>query len=129
MPKAQRSRFCLYMVVIVFAQLLAFEASAQSYPNKPVRMVVGTTPGGAGDTISRLLAPKLSEYLGQPVVVENRPGASGAIATEKVAKSPPDGYTLEMVTSSITVVVALRANLPFDLERDLAPVSLASSLS
>src|SRR3990172_1876448 len=127
MRKAQRRRFWLYPVVIVLAQLLAFEASAQSYPNKPVRMVAGTTPGGGADTICRLIAPKLSEYLGQQVIVENRPGASGAIATERVAKSPPDGYTLHMITSSTIIVVALRSNLPFDLERDLAPVSLVTS--
>ncbi|MBI4191762.1 MAG: tripartite tricarboxylate transporter substrate binding protein [Betaproteobacteria bacterium] len=129
MRKVQRRRFCLYTVVIVLAQLLAFEASAQSYPNKPVRIVAGSAPGGGNDTISRLLAPKLSEYLGQPVIVENRPGASGVIATERVALSPPDGYTLQMIVSSTLIVVALRADLPFDLERDLAPVSLASSLS
>jgi len=127
MRKAQRRRFWLYTVVTVFAQPLASEALAQSYPNKPVRMVAGTTPGGGADTICRLIAPKLSEYLGQQVIVENRPGASGAIATERVAKSPPDGYTLQMITSSTIIVVALRANLPFDLERDLAPVSLVTS--
>ncbi len=127
MRKAQRSRFCLYTVVIVFAQLFAFEALAQSYPNKPVRIVVGFAAGGGTDVTARLVAQKLSQHLGQPVVVENRPGATTSIATERVAKSPADGYTLLMVSSTTLIHSALRANLPYDLERDLAPVSLVTT--
>ena len=87
-------------------------------------MIVGFLPGGSTDITARTLAPKLYENLGQSVVVENLPGASTAIATEKVAKSPADGYTLLLAPSSTAIVSALRTNLPYDLERDLAPVSL-----
>ncbi|MBI3068913.1 MAG: tripartite tricarboxylate transporter substrate binding protein [Betaproteobacteria bacterium] len=88
---------------------------------------MGFTAGGGGDTTARMVARKLSEHLGQPVVVENRAGASGAIANELVATSPADGYTLLMVTATATIVSALRARLPYDLERDFAPVSLVVS--
>jgi tripartite-type tricarboxylate transporter receptor subunit TctC len=87
-------------------------------------MVVGYVPGGAVDFTARLLAQKLSESLGQQVVVENRAGAATAIATERVASSPPDGYTLLLIPTSTAVQSALRNNLPYDLKRDLAPVSL-----
>lgn len=78
------------------------------------------------DTTARMVAQKLSEHLGQPVVVENRAGAAGQLATEKVAASSPDGYTLLMMTAGDTIRPALRANLPYDLERDLTPVSLVT---
>ncbi|MBI3937524.1 MAG: tripartite tricarboxylate transporter substrate binding protein, partial [Betaproteobacteria bacterium] len=87
-------------------------------------MVLGFTVGGLSDVTARLIAPKLYEHLGQPVVVENRGGAGGAIANERVATSPADGYTLLLLTNAATVLPALRARLPYDLERDLAPVSL-----
>lgn len=102
------------------------DSSAQSYPVKPVRIVVGYVPGGAVDFTARLVAQKLSESLGQQVVVENRAGAATAIATERVASSPPDGYTLLLIPTSTAVQSALRSNLPYDLKRDLAPVSLVS---
>lgn len=89
-----------------------------------MRMVIGYGTGGGSDVLARLLAPKLSEQLGQTMVVENRPGASGTIATERVATSPPDGYTLLLMTVADTVVPTLRAKLPYDLERDFAAVSL-----
>src|SRR3990172_883357 len=127
MRKAQRRRFWLYTVVTVFAQPLASEALAQSYPNKPVRMVGGVVAGGGTDVTARLVAQKLSEHLGQPVVVENRPGASTAIGTERVAKSPTDGYTLLMLSCTTSVLSAMRTNLPYDLERDFAPVSMVTT--
>jgi len=102
------------------------DSLAQSYPVKPIRLVVGFTPGGVADAIARLLAQRLAEPLGQPVIVENRGGASGAIAYEMVAKSPADGYTLLIVGATAAVLPALRANLPYDLERDLAGVSLVA---
>jgi tripartite-type tricarboxylate transporter receptor subunit TctC len=89
-----------------------------------VRVVVGFSPGGVGDVTARLVAPRLSELLGQQVVIENRPGASGAIATERVATAPADGYTLLAPTAADAVIPVLRAKLPYNLERDLAPVSL-----
>jgi len=99
------------------------DALAQSYPTKPIRIVVGFAPGGGADVSARIVGPKLAELLGQPVVIENRPGASTAIATEKVAASPADGYTLLLLPSSTTILSAMRAKLPYDLERDFAPVS------
>jgi len=100
-------------------------AFAQSYPAKPIRMLFGFTAGGAGDVSGRLLAQKMSEQLGQNVVTENRPGAGGAIADEAVAKSAPDGYTLLYAAGSMAILPVLRAKLPYDVERDFAPVSLA----
>lgn len=102
----------------------AATSSGPGYPAKPVRIVVGFSPGGIADVTVRLLAPRLSESLGQQIIVENRPGASGAIATERVATSPADGYTLLAPTAADAVIPVLRARLPYQLERDLAPVSL-----
>ena len=113
----------------VFSLFLAFSFTAslaQTYPARPVRMLVGFPPGGGTDINARLLAPKLGEYLGQPFVVENRPGATTAIASEMVAKAPPDGYTLLFTTSALAINVSLRPNLPFDTLRDFAPVSIFS---
>jgi tripartite-type tricarboxylate transporter receptor subunit TctC len=87
-------------------------------------MLVGFTPGGGTDINARLLAPKLSEYLGQPFVVENRPGATTNVATEIVAKAPPDGLTLLFTTSALAINASLYKNLGYDALRDLAPVSV-----
>ena len=119
-----RSYYWLCAGIIACISVSVFDASAQSYPVKPIRMVVGYVPGGAVDFNARLLAQKLSESLGQQVVVENRAGAATAIATERVAMSPADGYTLLLIPTSTAVQSALRTNLPYDLKRDLAPVSL-----
>lgn len=102
----------------------AVNAPAQTYPVKPIRMLFGYTAGGAGDVGARMLAQKLSEGLGQNVVVENRPGAGGAIADEAVAKAPADGYTLLYAAGSTTILPALRPKLPYNVERDFAPVSM-----
>lgn len=98
--------------------------SGQLYPVKPLRLLFGYTAGGAGDVSARMLAQKLSESLGQNVVVENRPGAGGAIADEAVARSPADGYTLLYAAGSTAILPALRPKLPYSVERDFAPVSL-----
>jgi tripartite-type tricarboxylate transporter receptor subunit TctC len=97
---------------------------AQTYPVRPVRVLVGFAPGGGVDISARLLAPKLSEYLGQQFVVENRPGATTNIATDLVAKSAPDGHTLLFTTSAIAINMSLYKNLPFDALRDFAPISV-----
>ena len=104
--------------------LLPFAAAAQSYPTKPIRVVVGQAPGGATDVIARLVAPRFGEHLGQPVVVENRTGAAGSIGASFVAKSPPDGYNLLVVSSSYAINPSLYKDLPFDPVKDLAPVTL-----
>src|SRR5262245_26078491 len=107
--------------------LAASCAVAQSYPSKPVRLVVTFPPGGTVDITARILQPKLSEGLGQPVVVENRGGAGGAVGTEAVAKSAPDGYTFLYTLSSHTINPFLY-KLSYDVERDFAPVSLVVSV-
>lgn len=99
-------------------------ALSQTYPVKPVRLLFGYTAGGAGDVSARMLAQKLSELLGQQVVVENRPGAGGAIADEAVARAPADGYTLLYAAGSTAILPSLRSKLPYDVARDFAPVSL-----
>lgn len=97
--------------------------SAEPYPVKPIRMIVGFAPGGGTDLTARPVAQKLSELLGQQVIVENRPGAGGNIATEQVARAAPDGYTLLMGTiASLAINPSLYGNLRFDPETDLAPV-------
>ena len=98
-------------------------ASAQSYPSKPLRFVVGFPPGGGADIVVRIMAPWLAERLGQPVIVENKPGAASNISIQAVASAPPDGHTLLFVAASAAVNVSLFDNLPFDLLRDIAPVS------
>ena len=101
----------------------AAPATAQSYPAKPIRIVVAYAAGGVADITARLLAQKLSASLGQQVIVDNRPSAGGIIAPEMVAKAEPDGYTLLHTTYGHAVSVALFKSLPYDLERDFAPVS------
>ena len=98
-------------------------ASAQAYPTRPVRIIVGFPGGSASDTTARLIGQSLSERLGQPFVVENRPGAASNIAAEAVAHAPPDGYTLLLVTSVNAINAKLYENLSFDLIHDIAPVA------
>jgi tripartite-type tricarboxylate transporter receptor subunit TctC len=115
--------------LLLFALLVAVasgQAHSQPYPSRPVRLVVGFPPGGGVDINARLLAPKLAEYLGQPFLVENRPGAGTNIANEHVAKSPPDGYTLLVNTAAMAINMSLYRNLAFDTLRDFAPVSVFS---
>jgi tripartite-type tricarboxylate transporter receptor subunit TctC len=101
---------------------------AASYPNKPIRIVVGYTPGGANDILARLVGQKMSETFGQQVIVENRPSAGAIIGTDAVAKAAPDGYTLTMGASGpIVFNPSLYAKLPYDAMRDLAPVSMVGS--
>jgi tripartite-type tricarboxylate transporter receptor subunit TctC len=98
-------------------------ARAQAYPVRPLRWIVGFPPGGGADIVSRIMAPWLAERLGQPVVIENKPGASSNISVQTVVNAPPDGYTLLFVPASAAVNVSLFDNLPFNLVRDIAPVS------
>lgn len=107
--------------------IIAADASAQAFPSKPIRMVVGYTTGGPTDVTARLVAQKLSEHLAQPVVVENRAGASGTLGKERVATSPADGYTLLVMSSGDAIVQALMAKTPKDLELGFAPVSMAAT--
>jgi tripartite-type tricarboxylate transporter receptor subunit TctC len=106
--------------------LLASAAGAQTWPVQPVRIVVPFTPGTGMDTIARTVAPRLSERLGQPVVVANVPGASGNIGADQVAKSSPDGYTVLMGANTMLIASQLYKNVPFDPVKDFAPVSMAA---
>lgn len=110
-------------VILCGSGSTAPHAFALSYPAKPVRLVVGFAPGGSTDVSARLLAQRLSENLGQQVIVENRPGAGTAIANAFVAKAPADGYTLLSFTASGAILSALRKDLPYDAVRDFTPVS------
>ena len=102
-------------------------AQAQSYPSRPVRIIVPSTPGGAADLLARLLGQHMSESFGQPVIVDNRPGAGNIIGTDAVAKAAPDGYTLLMAINNHAINAALYKSLPYDPLKDFAPVSLAVS--
>ena len=110
------------VVLAAFAVSWVAPAASQTYPVKPLRFLVGFAPGGATDVSARMLGQRLAESIGQPVVVENRPGSGGLLATEAVAKAPPDGYTLLMMPAADAVQPAIRKRLPYDLERDFTPV-------
>ncbi len=116
------------MLGALFA-LFASSVFAQSYPSKPVRVIVGFPPGGAADLLARVVADKLSASLGQPFVVENRPGAGGTIGADAVAKAAPDGYTLLLgVTASQTIAPAIYKALPYDAATAFRPVALVATI-
>jgi tripartite-type tricarboxylate transporter receptor subunit TctC len=117
----------MVIVSLGIAALGVGRADAQTYPVKPVRMINPFSPGGSLDLVARTLARSMSAELGQQVVVENRPGAGGTIGVDFVAKSPPDGYTLLAVQSSITINPSLQQKMPYDPVRDFAPISRISS--
>src|SRR5438128_2223391 len=103
-------------------------ASQDSYPGKPIRIVVGYSAGGGNDIIVRVMAPEMSKGLGQPIIVDNKPGAQSIIAAELVAKSPADGYTLLMGPSGpMTINPATYSKLPYSPQRDFAPISMIAS--
>ncbi len=116
-------RYTLFYLATIAATAAA-EAFSQAYPSKPISMIVAFPAGGSNDFTARQVSQKLNEILGQPVVVENRTGAGGAIAIERVATAPPDGYTLLAFGASGTTLPAVRRKLPFDIERDLTPITL-----
>lgn len=113
----------LKLLLLVFAGA----AAAQGYPSKPIRLVVAFPPGGPVDIVARLIGPKISEALGQPVVIENKVGASGNIATTDVAKSAPDGHTLLIHSSAYAVNPTLFKNAGYDPVKDLTPVAVVAS--
>lgn len=115
--------------IAMVAGVASHPAAAQepAYPVRPVRLVVPFPPGGSVDVLTRLVSLPLQERFGQPVVIENRPGAVGTIGTSLVAKAPPDGHTLVMTIGAHTIVPALMATIPYDASRDLAAVSLLAS--
>jgi len=119
----------LKALLAVIAVVATGPALAQAWPNKPIRLVVNFPPGGAADQIARSVGVPLGEALGQPVVIENRPGANGNIGADAVAKSPPDGYTLLMSSGgAFSVNPHLYTKLPFDPVKDLVPVAAAARI-
>src|SRR3954463_11839229 len=104
-------------------------ARAQAYPSRPVRIIVGFPPGGVGDILARLVGQSLSERLGQPVIIEKRPGAGSNVAAEMVVKAASDGYTLYWSGSQNATSGALNENLSFNFMRDLAPIASLGSIA
>jgi tripartite-type tricarboxylate transporter receptor subunit TctC len=126
MMKKSSYAVCPLLAALACASALAHAADASGYPVKPIRMLVGFAPGGGTDTTSRALTPHLAERLGQQIIVDNRPGAAGNIATAMVAKAPADGYTILMGTiAALAINPTLYGDLTFDPLKDLAPVTRA----
>jgi len=123
---ATRRRVCTMLgstFVAAFAPMCA--AAAETYPSRPVQLIVPYAPGGSGDLLARLLGDALSKRWGQQVVIENKPGAGGLIGTEAAAKSAPDGYTLYLATDGpLTIAATLHRHLAYDWKRDFAPISM-----
>ena len=120
-------RAALLSLLIAFSGLageVAAQTAAQSFPAKPLRLVVGFPAGGPVDIVARLLAAKLSEVFAQQVLVDNRGGANGMIATEFVAKSAPDGYTMMLISTGVAINPSLYPKMAYDTLRDLQPVTL-----
>src|SRR5687768_17364699 len=99
-------------------------AAGPAYPTKPIRMIVAVPPGGPADTLARLVAPRLTESLGQSVVIDNRAGANGIIAYETTARATPDGYTFTAVAAGVVINPSLYRNVPYDPLKDFAPLTL-----
>jgi tripartite-type tricarboxylate transporter receptor subunit TctC len=104
--------------------VLAVPACGQTWPTRPIRLIVPFAAGGANDIVARLIQPDLERALGQPIIIENKPAATGTVGTDQVAKAAPDGYSLLMAFTTHTVNPAVNAKLPYDTERDLAPIVL-----
>lgn len=115
------------LAALVLAGVTLQAAGQAAYPSKPIKVVVGYTAGGASDIMAREIARKLGEQMGQPAVVENRPGAASNIASDVVAKSAPDGYTILLGTIALSINSSLYAKLPYDPLKDLVPVSQVAS--
>jgi tripartite-type tricarboxylate transporter receptor subunit TctC len=121
--KLPRRKFLQLAAGAAALPLSPLVARAQTYPTRPVRIIVGFAPGGPGDLLARLIGQRLSERLGQPFIVENRPGAASNIATEAVVKSLPDGYTLLLTSSANFINATFYRKLNFNFIRDIAPVA------
>ncbi|MCC6531123.1 MAG: tripartite tricarboxylate transporter substrate binding protein [Burkholderiales bacterium] len=119
--------FLGYGIVLALAGSACAHAAEPSYPTRPVRMLVGFTPGGTSDVVARIISKKLSESWGQPFVVDNRAGAAGVLATELTAQAAPDGHTLIFISSTFTMQPSFTPKLPYDPLRDFTPVTLAVS--
>jgi tripartite-type tricarboxylate transporter receptor subunit TctC len=123
MPMRALGAFC----VVTFLIAAAFAAAAADYPTRPITLIVPYPPGGGNDVIARLVAAKMSTRLGQPIVIENRGGAGSTIGTRDAARSPPDGYTLLIATSSLAINPSLYPDAAYDAKKDFAPIGLIGS--
>jgi tripartite-type tricarboxylate transporter receptor subunit TctC len=115
-------------LVIVCLGLSGLAAAAESYPGRPVRMIVAVPPGGPADTLARLVGPRLGEALGQTVVIDNRPGANGIIAYEMAARAVPDGYTFVLVAAGVAINPSLYRKVPYDPVKDFAAITQGVSV-
>ena len=118
------SKFARPALSLTAATLISASVCAQSFPSKPIRLVVPYTPGASNDTLSRATAEAMSPILGQPIVIDNRPGAGGMIGAEHAARSAPDGYTILNVQASFATNVAIRAKMPYDVFKDFAYIGM-----
>src|SRR5215831_11104606 len=116
-------RTFLHLAGAAALSLVPRVATAQAYPTRPVRWIVGFPPGGGADTVARIAGQWLSDRLGQPVIIENKPGAGTNIATEAVVRATADGYTLLLVTAANAINTSLYEKLSFNFSRDIAPVA------
>jgi tripartite-type tricarboxylate transporter receptor subunit TctC len=116
------------LALAAFCAIAAPLVQAQKFPERPIRFIVPFPPGGGNDILARVIAPKMAEFLGQPVIIDNRAGAGGNIGADIAAKSPPDGYTIVIASNQVTMNPALYARLPFDIEKDFEPIALAASV-
>lgn len=123
-----RNNYLMFLIIAVSSSaLMSAPAEAQSYPSRPIRMIVPYPPGGSLDITMRVVAPKMSEIIGQNVIIDSRPGADGNIGTELVARAPADGYTVLIHAVPLVVNPSLRRELPFDVNKDFVPVSLLTA--
>jgi len=123
-------RALIKLATLFAVALCAAPAAAQPFPSKPIRIVIGFPPGGGIDIVARLISPELSKALGQPVLVENKPGAGGTLGTDIVAKAAPDGHTIFLgTTGNISINPIFMTNLPFNMDRDLIPLTQVASVS
>lgn len=120
---------CAWAILGAAVLAAATPCGAQSYPTKPVRILVGFAPGGGTDIMARAVAAKLTEYMKQPFVVENRPGANANLAAKLAAESPPDGYTILFMSVAHIMSKPVYRNLGYDIERDLTPITVVSEVS
>jgi tripartite-type tricarboxylate transporter receptor subunit TctC len=114
----------IHIAVLLFSSVLLANANAQDYPNKPIKVLVGYAPGGAVDLVARTLGQSLSSSLGQPFVVENKPGAGTNIAVKQLIDSPPDGYTLMVAANALAANMSLYKPQPFDIDKDITPIAM-----
>ena len=123
--KSGMASICVAGSIAIGFTLATIQASAQTYPTRPVRMVIAFPPGGPTDFVGRILADKMKDLLGQPVIIESKPGANGAIGADYVAKAEPDGHTIFLTTAgAVAISPGMRNDLPYDTMRDFAPISL-----